>query len=847
MRWLVAALFFAFSMPAMAGVEEGEALYNRGDVQGALAEFRALAESGDALAQSWVGYIYEVEFGDDVAALEWYRRSAEGFESYAQNKLGLFYRDGRGGLVADIEAAASWFRRAADQGLSDGQYNLGDLLEYDYGGDANLTEAANLYRLAAEQGLPEAQAAFASLLRRGEGVAQDYAAAASWAQAAADQGNAQGQNELGLLYENGNGVGQDPAEAFRLYRLAADQDYTAAFENLGYLYEYGLGVDADVAEAARLYRVAADRGFRYAQYRMGVFFRDGIGGLGPSEVDAESWLRQAAENDWYAAHYDLALLLQARESPEAVDWFRRAADNGHVDAQLALGRAFEAGHGVAADPAKAVRWYQAAADQGSGAAASELGDAYYFGSGVAQDYAVAADWFTTAAEGGDAYGQFSLGYAYEHGQGIGPDLDEALLWYRLSSMQGEGLAMTALADHYLTGDGVAADGFRAYMWYEIAAMQGVYGAMVVLGDMYRDGEVVDADPALSFFYYLLAQASGDQAIRDRAYEGARGIEPRLSGEDRSVAETMVAMFQPRGVAGPDSLSLLDPMTARASEFQQMLTDLGYYTGAVDGVLGAETEAAMRAFATDYGVPNDGALTPLLFVAAGEVLIATGAGSSTSQGTTSTTSTSGEPVLVATGSGFYVDDAGHLLTNHHVIEGCTELRLSGRGPAQVQAIDAESDLALLTAAPAGAAALTFRDGTGIRPGDSIVVVGYPLQGTLASEMIVTAGIVNALAGLGNDRRFVQIQAPVHGGNSGGPLLDASGNVVGVIVSKLDVAFVEATNELPQNINFAVSGWTARAFLDANGVRYGSRPSDAAMQVADIADRARPATVMIECWQ
>jgi hypothetical protein len=116
------------------------------------------------------------------------------------------------------------------------------------------------------------------------------------------------------------------------------------------------------------------------------------------------------------------------------------------------------------------------------------------------------------------------------------------------------------------------------------------------------------------------------------------------------------------------------------------------------------------------------------------------------------------------------------------------------------------------------------------------------------MNVTAGIVNALAGMGNDRRFLQIQAPVQGGNSGGPLLDMSGHVVGVIVSKMnDIWAAENLGEIPQNVNFAINGWAARAFLDANGVRYTTGASTETMAVPDIADRVRESTLMIECWQ
>ena len=85
---------------------------------------------------------------------------------------------------------------------------------------------------------------------------------------------------------------------------------------------------------------------------------------------------------------------------------------------------------------------------------------------------------------------------------------------------------------------------------------------------------------------------------------------------------------------------------------------------------------------------------------------------------------------------------------------------------------------------GGSAATFRDGQNIRPGDGVVVVGYPLRGLLASNANVTTGTISALAGVRDDSRRLQLTAPVQPGDSGGPLLDLSGNVVGVIVATLE---------------------------------------------------------------
>jgi S1-C subfamily serine protease len=102
----------------------------------------------------------------------------------------------------------------------------------------------------------------------------------------------------------------------------------------------------------------------------------------------------------------------------------------------------------------------------------------------------------------------------------------------------------------------------------------------------------------------------------------------------------------------------------------------------------------------------------------------------------------------------------------------------------------------------------------RLGEEIVVYGFPLAGLLASSGNVTTGNITALAGLGDDIRFLQISAPVQPGNSGGPVLDRNGNIVGIVVSKLDaIKTAIATQDIPQNVNFAiklrVAVWTGYA--------------------------------------
>src|SRR5262249_51475463 len=156
-------------------------------------------------------------------------------------------------------------------------------------------------------------------------------------------------------------------------------------------------------------------------------------------------------------------------------------------------------------------------------------------------------------------------------------------------------------------------------------------------------------------------------------------------------------------------------------------------------------------------------------------------------------------------------------------GCSVVRAKlGSGPEQqveVAAADRQNDLALLKIAGTAPASGVFRTGKPLRQGELVVAVGFPLRGVLASDANVTSGNVSALAGIRDDIRYLQISAPIQPGNSGGPLLDEQGNVVGVIVSKLNaVAVASATGDIPQNVNFALNASVARTFLDAKQVVY-----------------------------
>jgi Tfp pilus assembly protein PilF len=216
---------------------------------------------------------------------------------------------------------------------------------------------------------------------------------------------------------------------------------------------------------------------------------------------------------------------------------------------------------------------------------------------------------------------------------------------------------------------------------------------------------------------------------------------------------------------------------------------------------------------------------------------------------------------STGTGFAVSQNGDVVTNEHVISDCTisetgtlKAHQGGRDYiGTVRASDKNVDLAIVRLRPIVAESqarlseiAVLRQSPPLRPGEHAIAYGFPLSGALASDGNLTIGNVSALRGLGDDPKYIQITTPIQPGNSGGPLLDGSGNVIGVTAAKLDaITIMRAIGDVPQNINFAIELGTLKRFLRDHGVSVQEASSKEELAPADIGDRARLFTYLIEC--
>ena len=156
-----------------------------------------------------------------------------------------------------------------------------------------------------------------------------------------------------------------------------------------------------------------------------------------------------------------------------------------------------------------------------------------------------------------------------------------------------------------------------------------------------------------------------------------------------------------------------------------------------------------------------------------------------------------------------------MTSAHVVTGARTVKIftaQGMKTASVLRIDEANDLAVLKLAEGTYPALPVAPSRRIRLGQTVATIGFPNVEIQGFSPKVTKGEISSLSGIGDDPRAWQISVPVQPGNSGGPLLDENGNLIGVVVSKLGLKAAQATGDIPQNVNYAVKSTYALALLE-----------------------------------
>lgn len=199
-----------------------------------------------------------------------------------------------------------------------------------------------------------------------------------------------------------------------------------------------------------------------------------------------------------------------------------------------------------------------------------------------------------------------------------------------------------------------------------------------------------------------------------------------------------------------------------------------------------------------------------------------------------------------GTGFFVNADGWVVTNAHVVEQCTRVSIVGRGDTTDWKIDSQNDLAVVYSPGPPASPIVVRK-LPARLGEDVAALGYPLMQILSNSLKITTGNVNSLLGIGDDTRYLQISTPIQPGNSGGPLVDRAGALLGITSAVLKDAATGDSTVTPQNVNFAVRSSVLELFLQSRSIQYPTAEvAGPAIDTADLVDKISSSVVQILCY-
>lgn len=197
------------------------------------------------------------------------------------------------------------------------------------------------------------------------------------------------------------------------------------------------------------------------------------------------------------------------------------------------------------------------------------------------------------------------------------------------------------------------------------------------------------------------------------------------------------------------------------------------------------------------------------------------------------------VAAGSGSGFFVSKDGHIITNHHVVDGCKTTKVNFRGSeieAKVLSIDKVNDIAILKTNinPNNIFPVSNEDVSLL---EDVVVAGYPKGKKISSAIKTHKGVVTALAGAGDNYSNFQTDATINAGNSGGPIVNQKGNIVGIAVATW-------AEEGVQGIHFGIKSSTLKTFASSNSLKF-LPPNNEDLTNKELGELITEATVYLEC--
>jgi len=494
-----------------------------------------------------------------------------------------------------------------------------------------------------------------------------------------------------------------------------------------------------------------------------------------AESDEITELRKKAEAGDGVAQYKLgASCVAHKDKAAALGWFKKAAEQGLPQAQYELARIYNT---TGNEGAVAHEWMRKSAEQGY--APAQCGWGGHLGLFSSEGH----EWMRKSAEQGYAMAQWMLGSIYEGGWGLPEDKEAAVKWYRKAADQGCAEAQNDLGNMYAKGEGVSVDDAEAIKWYRKAADQGYAEAEMNLGRFYDQGYGVPEDT---------------NAARRWLYKAA------IQGNERGALGLALLYMHGRGGATDEVEALAWLYVAESAENEpKSASKLISYFELHDLRSSDVTRAKERHLELAAEIDANQSRR-MEFKSLVTTFVPSAA-----------TMSSGDENPKASGSGTIVSTQGYVLTAAHVVTGATSIKIvtsQGIVSAKVLRVDETNDIAILKIDTGSFTPLPVAPSRHVRLGQAVATIGFPNVEIQGFSPKVTRGEISSLSGVADDPRSWQVSVPVQPGNSGGPLLDEYGNLIGVVQAKLGLKAAEATGDMPQNVNYAVKSAYALALLE-----------------------------------
>lgn len=312
------------------------------------------------------------------------------------------------------------------------------------------------------------------------------------------------------------------------------------------------------------------------------------------------------------------------------------------------------------------------------------------------------------------------------------------------------------------------------------------------------------------------------------------IDQRIKDKERELAKKEKELEEKEKSLNEDE-AFAEEAAEIIETVQAFLYSLGYAPGE-EGIFDFRTQTAIKAFQTDQGIkPVDGEISEALFIRL-----------QSAYSKKQKTLDFNDYDVTGTGSGYLVDDIGHIVTNHHVIEECSIITIGKNNLADAVRSDPANDIAIIKAENTdGYQPLSFaRNDPAL--GQRIFVSGFPLNQIL-ENLNFTSGTVSVEVGLFQNINQFQFTAPIQPGNSGGPIFNENGGVVGMsVASASNQKFEELVDTLVQNINFGIRQSSVRSLLDQERISYETGNPNWFKGEESVAEQAKSGTFLIKCW-